>query len=127
VIGSPFAVVLLLLMLTRQINAGLAALLPLAFLPLLYRRRAGAAAVPDPAHARGLRPLLISVAAGVACFAISIGCVRLIALAADIPYRSKVGFTFMWRLKFLQDLSPPSGIVSSARPPRARERRKRSC
>jgi hypothetical protein len=87
-----FAVVLVLLMLARQINAALAALLPLALFPFLYQG--------------GRRALLIAVATGAACFAISIGCVRLIASNAEMQYRSKIGYTFMWRLKFLQDLSP---------------------
>ena len=122
-----FAAVLLLLMLTRQINAGLIVLLPLAFLPLLYRRGAATAAVTVSRVPRGLRPFLIAVVAGVACFAISIGCVRLIALAVDMPYRSKIGFTFMWRLKLLQQLSPAerqrvvNAAASHARSPEGRK------
>ena len=92
-----FAVVLLLLLLTRQINAVLIALLPLALLPLL-------------AQTESIRPLArqltLAVLVGVIAFAASIGCTRLVALAADLDYRSKIGFTFMWRMRFVQKLAP---------------------
>ena len=92
-----FAVVLLLLLLTRQINAVLITLLPLALLPLLARTE-------------WLRPLArqlaVAVLVGVVAFGASIGCTRLVAAAADLDYRSKIGFTFMWRMRFLQKLDP---------------------
>ena len=119
---AAFGVVLVLLMLTRQINAALAGLLPLALLPLLYQRRGSNEAVSTPA----LRPLLFAIATGAACFAISVACVRLIASNAEMPYRSKIGYTFMWRLKFLQELSPTerqrvvTAAASRARSPEAK-------
>lgn len=95
-------VVLVLLMLTRQINAALIGLLPLALFPLLHWRRGPRS---DAGAVRGLRHFLIAVAIGAVGFAVSIGCVRLIASNAGMPYRSKIGYTFMWRLRLLQDLS----------------------
>ena len=112
-----FSFVLLLLMLTRQVNAALAVLLPCALLPLLFRKQAaGTDAATTSRGVPGLRPFLMAAAAGAVCFMISLGCVRLIALAADMPYRSKIGYTFMWRLKFLQALPPAerASIVSAA-------------
>jgi hypothetical protein len=92
-IWIAFGAVLLLLMLTRQINAVLVALLPLALFPLM-------------AQVAARRRLFVAVGVGVAAVAISLGAARLIALAADVEYRSKIGFTFMWRLQFLQKLPP---------------------
>ena len=95
------AVVLLLLMLPRQINAILVVLLPLALLPLLPRNRARGSVA-----SAGVRRFVAAIVVSLAAVAISHGSARLIALAADVDYRSKIGFTFMWRLQFLQKLSP---------------------
>ena len=106
-----WAVLLVLLMLTRQINAVLVVMLPLALVPLIWRRSG-----PNPSARAGLQRVAMAALIGLTCFAISLGCVRLIALAADTTYRSKIGFTFVWRLMFLQTISPAerAGIIEAA-------------
>ncbi len=107
-------IVLTLLMLTRQVNAVFAALLPAAFLLLALQRMIrrfsdkSDRARPQPAlrERRALRRGIIAAGIGVACLIASIICIRLLCAAADISYRSKTGFTFTWRLKVLQDLPP---------------------
>ncbi|HSH38623.1 MAG TPA: hypothetical protein VK993_07540, partial [Chthoniobacterales bacterium] len=98
---SAFGVVLVLLMLTRQVNAVLVALLPVALFPLIAQEL-GRSRFSSP----GARRLTASIAVGVVAVVLSAGAARLIALAADVDYRSKIGFTFMWRLQFLQKLAP---------------------
>lgn len=106
---SIFAVTLMLLMLTRQINAALAALLPLA-LVILVVWQAVRAAFGGNAEERGairgyVVPMALAIALGVGSLVATYFTVRHVADAADVAYRSRIGFTFMWRLKFL-DAAP---------------------
>ena len=102
-----------LMMLTRQVHGVLTLLLPLAFLIALgcqwlrrFLQRASTAATNHQSAKLLFRRCCVAVAVGAACVVFSNVCVRLISAAADMPYRSRIGFTFMWRLKFLQNLSP---------------------
>lgn len=107
-----FGIILTLLMLTRQVNAVFAALLPLAFLLLLLQRmicdrfrksgRQGEATEQMARH--NLRSPALAVGVGVAAIIASAVCVWVLCTATNISYRSRMGFTFTWRLQFLQEL-----------------------
>ena len=109
-----FGALVTLMMLTRQVHGLLTLLMPFGFLiAVMHHSLAGFAMRVSrrsprrhPAEGVLFRRCLIAVAIGAGCVALSNGCVRLISAAADTPYRSRIGFTFMWRLQFLQNLGP---------------------
>jgi hypothetical protein len=98
--------------LTRHINATLAGLLPLTFFLLsayrlimipfarsqLLRRRQRLRA------RRALQKASLAVAVGISCIVLANVTLRELCRAVQIPYHSTIGFTFLFRLKFLAGL-----------------------
>jgi hypothetical protein len=101
-----FGCLLLLCMLTRDLNSALAALLPLAFLlpatwGLITRGRG----------LRGTRFFIqatIAIAIGLACLAIAPSVPETLARKTRLHPHSRLGYTFLWRLHSLNDLPPDS-------------------
>jgi hypothetical protein len=107
-----FGILLWLCILTRHINATLAGLLPLTFLVLsacrlvmiefarsqLLRRWQGLRVK------QGLQKATLAVAVGISCIVLANVSLRGLCYAAKTPYHSTVGFTFLFRLKFLAGL-----------------------
>jgi len=105
-----FAFLLLGVILTRHLNNVLAALLPICFLILLFPRIA-------TMMSRGRRPIrsgsggvvaqqiFLAVAVGLASIIMANMATRLLCLGPHLTYRSRVGMTFLWRLRLLSDLS----------------------
>ena len=107
-----FAALLWLCILTRHINAALAGLLPLTFFILMAYR------VIMPKFGRSqlvrrlqrlratevLQTAALAVAVGICCVVLANVSLRLMASAAETPYRSAVGLAFLYRLKFLGKL-----------------------
>jgi len=99
--------------LTRHINSVLAALLPLAIVMIALDRwlKPGIQGGKNVANVRfefaqHARPLMMSIAVGLAALLLANGCARILAREARIQWRSRVGFTFLWRLNFLRSLPP---------------------
>ncbi|MBV8378691.1 MAG: hypothetical protein JO279_16975 [Verrucomicrobia bacterium] len=94
--------------LTRQINALLAAGLPLALLPLAARelilRGSSTSLASGQIRYHYTRRLLISVVIGVAAIASSVFVQQTMCWLCRVPFRSTFGETFMWRLSYLQGL-----------------------
>ena len=98
--------------LTRHINAILAGLLPLTFFLLsayrlimipfarsqLLRRRQRLRA------RRALQKASLAVAIGISCIVLANVTLRELCRVVQIPYHSTIGFTFLFRLKFLAGL-----------------------
>ena len=107
-----FGVLLSLCVLTRQINAILAGLLPLTFLFLstysLTRIRFGRSeSLRRWQRLRAshfLQKATFAVAVGIGCIVLAQASVRAICYAVEIPYHSAVGLAFVGRLKFLAGL-----------------------
>lgn len=108
-----FGILFTLSMFTRHINAVLGALLPLTFgfaalTRFLLARRDNVRERSRRTHVRGLRDLrhaFLAILVGLICVAVSSLTVRALSRAASIPYRSTVGFTFMFRLGFFGSLT----------------------
>jgi hypothetical protein len=99
-----FAGLLLICMLTRDLNSALVAVLPLAFLipatwHLITRRhtRKGASY---------FTLATIAVAVGVACLALAPSVPVSLARKTRLHPHSRVGYTFLWRLHSINDLPP---------------------
>jgi len=109
-----FGVLLWLCILTRHINALLAALMPLTFFFLsaqrltmipftrsrLLRRWRRLRARQD------LQKATVALVIGFSCIALANISLRGLCHAVHIPYEFRVGYTFMWRLKFLATIPP---------------------
>jgi hypothetical protein len=109
-----FGVLLWLCILTRHINALLAALMPLTFFFLsaqrltmipftrskLLRRWRRLRARQD------LQKATVAVVIGFSCIALANISLRGLCHAAHTPYEVRVGYTFLWRLKFLATIPP---------------------
>lgn len=100
-----FAGLLLICMLTRDLNSALAAILPLAFLfaatwELIARRRGQGG--------RFLTQATIAIAIGLACLAIAPSVPESLARKTRLHPHSRIGYTFLWRLHSLNDLPPDS-------------------
>jgi hypothetical protein len=109
-----FGVLLWACILTRHINAVLAALIPLTFLLVsaqqltmipftrsqLLRRWRRLRARLD------LQKATLAFAVGIGCIVLASASLRGLCYTAQIPYHSTVGFTFLWRLQFLATLPP---------------------
>ncbi|MGI9088280.1 MAG: hypothetical protein ACR2HH_11155 [Chthoniobacterales bacterium] len=104
-----FAILLLASSLTRHLNLVLAALLPSAF--LLTANRRFLEPLPDRQSSRSqvsldLQRASLAILLGIACLATAGLTLRALSDAAGIPYHSRYGFTFLWRLGFLGSLPP---------------------
>jgi hypothetical protein len=99
-----FGGLLLICMLTRDLNSVLAALLPLAFLISgtwdLFTRGRG------QSGARFFTQATIATAIGIACLAIAPSVPKSLARKTRLHPHSRIGFTFLWRLHSLSYLPP---------------------
>ena len=106
-------VLLWLCILTRHINTVLVGLLPLTFLLLagyrLIRMRFARRRLLRRWHRLGaaqtLQKATLAIVTGVLCILLANGASRTICYAAQAPYHSALGVTFLFRLKFLAGLS----------------------
>ncbi|MEY2562996.1 MAG: hypothetical protein QOH88_1189 [Verrucomicrobiota bacterium] len=109
-----FALLLCFCLLSRHLNLGLFGLLPAAFLfswilnriPLgsknrrkLWLRRL---------RAKDLRHAVMAIAIGLACVAVTNLATQSLARRSRAHPHSRIGFAFLWRLSFLDQLSPES-------------------
>jgi hypothetical protein len=107
-----FGILLWLCILTRHINATLAGLLPFTFLLLsAYRLIIIGVARSQLLRRwrrlrarRALQKASLAVGVGVTCIVLANISLRGLCYAAKTPYHSTVGFTFLFRLKFLAGL-----------------------
>ena len=94
--------------LTRQVNALLAAGLPLALLPLAGKewilRGSATNLIDRQARYRHTRKLLISTFVAVAVIGSSLFVQQTMCWLCRVPFRSTAGETFMWRLSYLKAL-----------------------
>jgi hypothetical protein len=97
--------------LTRQINALLAAGLPIALLPLagkeLIFRAHGAKLANDPSRFRYTARFLIFVVVGLSAIGSSVLVQQTMCWLCRVPFRSTFGETFEWRLSYLGGLPEP--------------------
>jgi len=103
-----FAVVLLVCLFTRHVNGLLVLLLPVALLStallqyaLGFRLKRG-----RPMCARDLQCTVIALLVGFGCFGTAHVLSRKVCRISRMPYHSRIGFTFLWRIQFLNSLSP---------------------
>lgn len=101
-----FAVVLVLCILARDLNLGLVASLPAAFLissalKLIAKRTRHSLAAD-------LRQAVVAIAVGLACVGVARSVPQGLARKSRFHPHSRIGFTFLWRLHFLSDLSADS-------------------
>jgi hypothetical protein len=109
-----FAVILTLCILSRDLNLGLLSLLPAGFLLLWARYRASTFCVSAQRVRHGLQRLrakyfrhaVIAIAIGLACVLVADSLKNNLARKTKLHPHSRIGFTFLWRLSFLDDLSP---------------------
>jgi hypothetical protein len=108
-----FGFLLWLCILTRHISATLAGLLPLTFLLLSACRLIMIGFARSQLLRRwqrllarqALQKAMFAVGVGISCIVLANVSLRGLCYAAQIPYHSRVGFTFLFRLKFLAGLS----------------------
>jgi hypothetical protein len=109
-----FAVVLFFCLLSRDLNLGLISLLPVAFLIAWAQNRVSASRVASESERLRLRRVgagylchaLVAIAIGVACVAVGNSLEKNLARKTKLHPHSRIGFTFLWRLNFLDNLSP---------------------
>jgi len=107
-----FGLLLWLSILTRHLNALLAALMPVTFLLLSAHRVTLAAFARSKLVRRGqrlraredLRKTAVTLAIGLSCIVLANISSRGLCAAVHIPYRFQAGFAFLWRLEFLARL-----------------------
>lgn len=112
--GSPHWLILLfcfigLNILDRHANGVIAGLVPLALLLLLgVAVVRGSLVQSDRSYFRTTwRSLLITIGVGIAGILAANGVVRAVCRFNKIPYRSRAGYAFVWRLDFLKSLPLP--------------------
>jgi len=108
-----FTVLLSLLVLTRHINCVLAAVLPITILALLLERCLHIFVLTEkPINAVNSRVskatpvFLVSIAAGLIGLFCATGVTHFLCRHAHTPWRSTFGYTFLWRLNFLETMQP---------------------
>jgi hypothetical protein len=109
-----FGVLLWLCILTRHINALLAVLMPLTFFFLSAQRLTMILFTRSKLLRRwrrlqarhDLQKATVALVIGFSCIALANISLRGLCHAAHIPYEFRVGFTFVWRLKFLATIPP---------------------
>ena len=105
-------ILLWLCMLTRQINAVLAGLLPLTFILLVLFRSTAVRFVECQSCAKrngsrykqSFQKAVVAVAVGISSIVLANASLRTLCYAVKIPYHSVVGFAFLGRIKFLATL-----------------------
>lgn len=115
-----FALVLSLCILSRDLNLGLVSLLPATFLLSWAQNRASIFRVSTERARLWLRRLggkylrhaVVAIAIGLACVAVADSLKKNLARKTRLHPHSRIGFTFLWRLNFLNSLSPEArGIL----------------
>jgi hypothetical protein len=109
-----FGIVLWLCILTRHINALLAALMPAAFfllglshLIVLLFTRTRVFSGRHWLNARSAcKQATIAIVVAISCVVLANASVRVLCYLARTPYYSRLGLTFLFRLKFLATLPP---------------------
>jgi hypothetical protein len=101
-----FAIVLCLCILSRHLNLFLAALLPATFLlawiaDWLSRPKK---AVSLKLRGRYLRQAIVALLIGLACIGVAGSLTRGLARKTKLHPHSRLGYTFLWRLRFLNSL-----------------------
>ena len=107
-----FGILVWLCILTRHINATVAGLMPLTFFLLSAHRLIMIPFARSRLLARWrrlqakqtLQKASLAVAVGISCIVFANVTLRQLCHAVQIPYHSTVGFTFLFRLKFLAGL-----------------------
>lgn len=92
-----FALALLAALLTRYVNLLLALVLPIAFLLATAQR----------AKRGGWRQALIALFIGIGCICVSRAATEALCRTENLRYYSKLGFTFLWRMDFLEAVPEP--------------------
>jgi hypothetical protein len=107
---------IVLSMLDRQANGVLAGLVPLAILFLLGLAVFRPSLSPSSYSSRSRRSFLVSVVVGVAAILTANAVILAVCRFDKIPYRSRTGYAFVWRLDFIKDLPPErqSAIINKA-------------
>jgi hypothetical protein len=129
-----FAVLLAAASLTRHINCVLAAVLPTAMLLVMIER--GLRLLAEDQHAIAVAKVqfpklakvwLISVATGLIGLILATNVTHFLCWRARTPWRSTFGYTFVWRLNFLETMQPNQRqelldiIASKCRLPESRQ------
>ena len=107
-----FSIVLWLCLLTRHANQLIVLLLPITFLlaAILIRvrifsaERAGPGLSSQFTEARNIRHMLIALALGFSCMFVAQKSAQQLCRFAKLRLHSRVGFTFLWRLEFLNSM-----------------------
>ena len=108
-----FGILVWLCILTRHINATLAGLMPLAFFVLSahwlilipFARSQLLGRWRRLQAKQALQKATLAIAVGISCIVLANVSLRGLCHAVQIPYHSTVGFTFLFRLKFLAGLA----------------------
>src|SRR5437763_4768380 len=110
-----FTALLSCCVLTRHINCVLAAVLPITVMALILERRLRASTSDRKAisvvNFRLSKPAqvwLISIATGLIGLVCATGATHLLCWRAHTQWRSTFGYTFLWRLNFLETMQPTS-------------------
>jgi hypothetical protein len=109
-----FAVVLFFCFLSRDLNLGLILLLPSAFLIAWVQHRGSVFRASSESEqvmfrrlrAGYLRHAIVALALGISCIAVGSSLKKDLARKTKMHPHSRIGFTFLWRLNFLDNLSP---------------------
>jgi hypothetical protein len=102
-----FAVVLCACLFTRHVNLLLMLLLPVALWSgaLLQWALGFRSERAQPISARDLQCAVLALLIGFGCFETSQFLSRKVCRISRMPYHSRVGFTFLWRIQFLKTVS----------------------
>lgn len=111
--------VLSLCIFSRDLNLGLIALLPAAFLLSWVWNRVSAFFTAGESERGSLRDLgsrylrhaVVAMAIGIACIPLTSYLKKDLARKTRMHPHSRIGFTFLWRLNFLDNLSPEARAV----------------
>ena len=103
-----YAVVLLLCLSTRDLNLAFTLVLPAVFLASWLRQKFIGRAVTPSMQSPELRSAVIAIALSIASFVLADSAEHSLARKTRLHPHSRIGFTFLWRLHFLDDLPPES-------------------